>query len=148
VLALLLSQAAQACPDPEHDGQPITAGPDGARQEFTVVAGGEHNGARCDITPEDHPGVLGFFTEAPTLTLDLDVDELAPLDLRVEAPCDVVLLVHAGSERWFFDDDAGDGDLPVVTIPAAAAGRYDIWVGGFFEPTTCDAIVILQGASD
>jgi hypothetical protein len=50
--------------------------------------------------------VLGFFTEAPTLTLDLDANEPAPLDLRVEAPCDVVLLVHAGSERRFFDPRA------------------------------------------
>lgn len=143
-VAFVFAQAALACPDPDQDGQSITKSPGEAPQAISVVAGGDDDGRRCGIKPVDHPGVLGFLTEAPAFTLTYQGQGEASLEIGVEGTCDTVLLVNAGPDVWYFDDDAGGNEQPLVTVDHAPAGTYDIWVGGFFQPTTCDATLILR----
>jgi hypothetical protein len=80
--------------------------------------------------------------------LDYQAEGDRTLELSVEATCDTVLLVNAGPDIWYFDDDAGGNEQPLVTVANAPAGAYDIWVGGFFRPTGCDATLILANPAE
>jgi len=66
------------------------------------------------------------------------------LNIRVEAPCDTVLLVSEGwSGPWHFSDDTGSSPNPSLRIERAADGLYALWVGTF-APSTCPATLILE----
>src|SRR5690606_14627827 len=65
------------------------------------------------------------------------------LTLRVEASCDTVLLVNDATGAWHFSDAEGGNLNPSITLPAAPAGAYDIWVGTFSQ-ATCQAQLILS----
>jgi hypothetical protein len=102
----------------------------------TVVAGGGvslfERGGACGI--EGH----GYVATAPDFTIMYDApDANAELMLSVSAQCDTVLLVNDLNAAWLFNDDTNGFD-PMISIPAAASGRYDVWVGTFGE-ALCDA---------
>ena len=131
--------AAQVCPDWSLGGAEwqLGAGVSDSRQ---VVAGGNVNlfdrAQACSI--EGH----GYVAQAPDFTVYYeDASATGELTVSVMADCDTVLLVNDLNAAWLFNDDT-NGLNPAVTIPAAASGRYDIWVGTY-GPDLCQASISL-----
>lgn len=68
-------------------------------------------------------------TEAPDAAVVLAEGEAA-ISLFAASQIDLVLAVRAPDGRWFCNDDS-DGLNPAVTIDAAPAGEYLVYVGGY-----------------
>jgi hypothetical protein len=102
------------------------------RSQAITAGGGLDLGACPDV-----PGA-GYIIEGPDLELSV-VGNGAGLDLeiRVDAVCDTVILVNDSFGEWQFVDDAEGGLNPVLVIPAAAEGVYDLWVGTI-GPDVCE----------
>ena len=121
-------QAAAQCPEWSLGGAEMrmTAG---ATETRDVVAGGGVNlfnaAQGCGI--EGH----GYVANAPDFTLYYEAPEAnAELVISVQGQCDTLLLINDLNAQWLFNDDTNELQ-PQITIPAAASGRYDIWVGTF-----------------
>ena len=66
------------------------------------------------------------------------------LYVYVNAAEDTTLLVNRPDGSWVCnDDDLGDGN-PVVVIPSAADGLYDIWVGTYGASNTNATLYISE----
>ncbi len=81
------------------------------------------------------PGVqgcdYGSVTDAPDVDLYYATSGESPLYIYAVSGEDTTILVNLPDGSWVCDDDSyGDGD-PLVQIPAAADGLYDIWVGTY-----------------
>lgn len=131
--------AATQCPDWSIGGAEVqlTAGGTDSRQ---VVAGGSvdlfQQAQSCGI--QGH----GFVAPGPDFTLYYDAPEAnAELVLSVTGDCDTVMLVNDLNAQWLFNDD-NNGLNPGITIPAAASGRYDIWVGTY-GPNLCQSSITM-----
>ena len=75
----------------------------------------------------------GYVADAPDFDLHWESSRGGPLYIFVVAPEDTTLLVNTPDGSWTCDDDSfGDGD-PILVIPKAASGLYDIWVGTYGE---------------
>ncbi|MCB1410839.1 MAG: hypothetical protein KDK22_15635, partial [Rhodobacteraceae bacterium] len=123
-----LGGAAHACPNPNANGQMLSA----SSQQLTtglsrsITAGGGQDLGAC-------PGVPGTGHVALQPDVTLNLTHNAPgraLVLGVNGQCDTVLLVRGPNGQWLFNDDTNGLD-PEITIPAAQTGEYDIWVGTF-----------------
>ncbi len=130
---------AATCPDWSLGGAEVqlAAGGNDTRQ---VVAGGSVNlfeqAQACSI--QGH----GYVAAAPDFTVYYDAPEAnAELTVSVTADCDTVLLINDLNAAWLFNDDT-NGLNPAITIPAAASGRYDIWVGTY-GPNLCQSSISL-----
>jgi hypothetical protein len=133
-VTVTLTAPAQACPDWRQNGQTVTYGPGqlDRAQSFTFQAGGPYSLSQCPT-----PGT-GWAAAAPHLTMTLQGQGGGRnLVFRVDAPCDTVLLVNDASAGWHFNDDS-QGLNPGLTLPAAADGVYDVWIGTFGQ-TGCTA---------
>lgn len=141
--ATLIAGTASACPDWRLSGTPLSYSSDQLTrgQSVPIVAGGNVNLATCAQIPGH-----GYVISQPDFDLSFtDNPQGRDLEIRVTAGCDTVLLVNDASGRWLFDDD-GAGQLnPVVRIPQAPAGAYDIWVGTF-SSSTCQATLTLTSS--
>lgn len=121
-------QAAAQCPEWSLGGAEwrLAAGQTDNR---TVVAGGAVNlfnaAQGCGI--QGH----GYVHPSPDFTLYYDAPQAnADLVISVEGQCDTLLLVNDLNAQWLFNDDT-NALHPQITIPAAASGRYDVWVGTY-----------------
>jgi hypothetical protein len=74
-------------------------------------------------------GCTGYINPAqPDMNIELAAD--GPLTLAVNSPGDTVLLVYTPTQEWLCADDVSDTALnPVLNIPQAAVGSYNIWLG-------------------
>ena len=135
-----IATAAVACPDVSLSGQQISWSSDQLWQprSHPVTAGGGVNLSGCS-----QPGV-GWVATSPDFELNFSNNSAGrALELRAVAGCDVVLLVNDARGQWFFNDDGGNGSNSLISIPNAAAGVYDIWVGTFGS-STCSATLELE----
>lgn len=96
-----------------------------------VVAGGDLDLAGCPDVSE-----IGFVIQGPDYQLDLTGATGGDLELRLTADCDSILLVNDASGTWQYMDDSEGTLNPVLVLPAASDGAYDIWVGTI-GPDTC-----------
>jgi len=143
--ALLLSAAAaaQACPDYRLGGD-VDYGFTGdvltREREYAVQIGGAYSLADCGYTTYS-----GYVPAEPTLSLRLARMDHYPLEIRVEAPCDSVLLVNAADGTWYYNDDGPYGYNPQLNLRGSATlnGRVDIWVGSY-DGQTCFGDLILE----
>ena len=55
----------------------------------------------------------------------------ATLTFTTESNTDTILLINDPNNRWYWDDDGGNGLNGKIRFRAALPGRYDIWVGTF-----------------
>ncbi|MGD2046016.1 MAG: hypothetical protein PVJ80_09390 [Gemmatimonadota bacterium] len=73
----------------------------------------------------------GYVASAPDVDLYFDADGGGNLYIYVESDDDTTLLINRPDGNWLCDDD-GHGSLdPIVEVPKAASGLYDIWVGTY-----------------
>jgi hypothetical protein len=78
---------------------------------------------------------VGFIAESPDMRIFYTPGEKgAPLIFSARSEADVTLVINGPDGRWHCDDDGGVAGLgrvanPMLTFPAATAGRYDVWVG-------------------
>jgi hypothetical protein len=53
------------------------------------------------------------------------------LYIYAEGNQDTTLLINTPDGSWVCDDDGHTGTNPLVVLPKAAEGLYDIWVGTY-----------------
>ncbi len=94
--------------------------------ELEMTAGGE---IKVDIAGCD----FGWVAEAPDLQLTYTTSGESDLYIYAVSGSDTTLLINTAEGEWICDDDAFDDGDPLVVIPAAASGIYDIWVGTYNE---------------
>ena len=71
----------------------------------------------------------GYVANAPDVDLYYDTEGGSDLYIYAVSGSDTTILVNTPSGTWMCDDDSyGDGD-PIVYIPSAEAGLYNVWVG-------------------
>ncbi len=123
------------CPDPNLSSAALdyTADQLATAQTQQIYAGGDLDLSACANVPGS-----GFITQAPDFQLNLTGNVTAQdVTIGVTAACDAVLMVNDASGAWQFVDDTNGTD-PVVVIPAAQDGAYDIWVGSLM-PEGCES---------
>lgn len=141
-LSLAAAAAAQACPDYRMGGD-VDYGYTGDilthAREYSVQVGTDYALASCGI---QYPG---YVSAAPTMSFRLARMDHYPLEIRVEAPCDSVLLVNAADGSWHYNDDGPYGHNPEINLRGSALlnGRVDIWVGSY-DGQTCYGDLILE----
>lgn len=80
-------------------------------------------------------GSYGRVADAPDVDLYFDGATGGTVYIYVRSSADVTLLVNLPSGDWVCDDDGYTGTNPVVVVPKAASGLYDIWVGTYGDDT-------------
>ena len=92
--------------------------------EVTLTAGG-------DTVPAVPGCEYGNIAPAPDYDVYYETSGGTTLYIYAVSGSDTTILVNTPGQAWACDDDSfADGD-PLVIIPNAAAGRYDIWVGTY-----------------
>lgn len=122
--------ASLACPDWSLGGAQMNMAA-GEEAQRDVVAGGNLNlfqqAGACGLQAH------GYVAEAPDFTLYYNAGNgTAELRIAATGDCDTLLLVNDLNANWLFNDDHVGLD-PMIAIPAAGTGRYDIWVGTYGE---------------
>jgi hypothetical protein len=102
--------------------------PDPIRQ--SVTAGGNLDLGRCSGVPG-----RGWVTELPDFVVFYRTNSGnradTTLTFTTESNTDTILLINDPNNRWYWDDDSGQGLNGKIRFPRALNGRYDIWVGTF-----------------
>jgi len=75
--------------------------------------------------------------------VDYETSGETDLFVYVESPGDVTLLMNRPDGSWVCDDDGYGDRNPIVAIPAAPGGLYDIWVGTWGDELQ-DAILYIS----
>lgn len=132
VLGLSTAHAQDWEADPTYGNVELSEGflPD--PHEITLTAGGSVEPTVATTRPECG---YGHIAEAPDYDLYYETTGGTTLYVYAVAGSDTMILINAPDQTWLCDDDSyGEGD-PLVIIPNAAAGLYDIWVGTYGEET-------------
>lgn len=89
-----------------------------------IAAGG-------DVNARQISGCVGWIAEAPDYQVFWNGAGGLPLTFHaVSSEADLTLVINDPHGQWLCNDDA-DGLNPVLTLPNATAGRYDVWVGTY-----------------
>lgn len=78
----------------------------------------------------------GKVSNAPDLDLRYDNNSGNTLYVYAVSDADVTLLVNAPDGTWLCDDDSHGNRNPILVIPKAASGLYNIWVGTYGDQMT------------
>jgi hypothetical protein len=97
--------------------------PDPFRRD--IRAGGQFDLSNC------LDGAVGWAAAAPDFDLYYHTNGTNTLTITVQANTDTLLLINDPAGEWWFDDDSGGGDNPSISLPKAADGLYDIWIGTY-----------------
>ena len=121
----------------------VPIGSNGMVSTIPLDAGG------ADDSSQIVAGCIGFInSDRPDLTITLE-GIFPDLVVSVRSDADTTLFVRTPDGSVFCDDDT-DGLNPVIRLPKAAAGRYDVWVGVFepvFASAEVDVSVGVRGAT-
>lgn len=94
----------------------------------------------------------GYVASAPDVDLYYETSAGSDLFISVQSDEDTTLLVNLPDGSWACDDDGLGGSNPLVVVPNATAGLYDIWVGTYGTETVAAALLISEidprGGSD
>ena len=141
LLAFVAAAAAQAeaqdvSAEPTYGDVSLSAGftPDPHHIELTAGGSNAINKGDCSY---------GNAADAPDVDLYWESSGVT-LYIYVIGDDDTTLLVNTPNANWLCDDDSyGDGD-PIVMIPNASAGLYDIWVGTYGEDMVSATLYISE----
>jgi hypothetical protein len=102
-----------------------------------LTAGGSISVSRGDCD-------YGRVADPPDYDLYYESETVGALYISVISEEDTTLLVNTPDGRWRCDDDSyGDLD-PILVIPKAASGLYDIWVGTYGEDLVSATLYISE----
>ncbi len=79
---------------------------------------------------------------APSVRLYYEAGDRG-LSFTVRSAADTALLVITPGRRWLCDEDGGEGNTPLLQIPAPRSGQYDIFVGTA-DGSTASATLIVR----
>lgn len=86
----------------------------------------------------------GHVAEAPDVDLYYTVSGGRDLYIYVDGDEDTTLLVHRPDGSWICDDDSFGDSNPILVIPKAPGGLYDIWVGTYGDGLTDATLYISE----
>lgn len=86
----------------------------------------------------------GFVASAPDVDLYYDTSGGTALYIYVQSEDDTTLLVNLPDGSWVCNDDGFEGRSPLVAIPDAPPGLYDIWVGTYGDEMVAAALLISE----
>lgn len=78
---------------------------------------------------------FGYVASAPDVKLNYSGNGSRTLYIYARATSDITLLVNMPNAQYSCDDDGLGGGNPLITIPNAPSGRYDVWVGTYGTST-------------
>jgi protease YdgD len=122
---------AVACPDwqkaPSFGEIPLVEGfqPDPFYRNIT--AGGTYSLQNCF----PGQGWSGTVASAPDFDIYYQTSGASTLTIGVSSGYDTMLLINDPNGNWYIDDDSGGNMDPLISIPNAPSGLYDIWIGSF-----------------
>ncbi|MEM6712364.1 MAG: hypothetical protein AAF590_08785 [Pseudomonadota bacterium] len=95
------------------------------REDYDLLAGGSFQavdqlGASC----------VGFVAADPDFTAQVDVQGI-DLEFVVNSAEDTTLAVRVPNGRVMCDDDSAGNLNPLILVPTAPAGTYEVWLGTF-----------------
>ena len=107
--------------------------------EFSLMAGG---GIDLDVGSCNY----GYVAESPDVNFHYNTSGGADLYVYASGADDTTLLLNRPDGSWVCDDDdLGDGNRsPLLVIPAAAGGLYNIWVGTYGAANTSATLYISE----
>jgi hypothetical protein len=73
----------------------------------------------------------GNVSQRPDLNLTYEGDGSRTLYIYAVSSDDTMLLVNQPDASWRCDDDGFEGLNPIIVIPNARSGLYNIWVGTY-----------------
>jgi len=86
----------------------------------------------------------GHVAEAPDVDLFYTVSGGHDLYIYVDGSEDTTLLVNKPDGTWVCDDDGYGDSNPILVIPKAPGGLYDIWVGTYGDDLTDATLYISE----
>ena len=137
VAAPLAATAQDVSADPTYGSVSLDAGflPD--PHTSSVTSGGK-------IQVDAGPCGYGFVANAPDLDLYYSTSGSTDLYVYAEGEGDTTLLINLPNGDWVCDDDSHGGTDPLVVIPSAADGLYDIWVGSYSDASHSATLYISE----
>ncbi|MEL6769688.1 MAG: hypothetical protein AAFP18_01325 [Bacteroidota bacterium] len=86
----------------------------------------------------------GFVAEAPDVDLYYTTSGGSSLYIYAESDADVTLLVNAPDGSWLCNDDGLGNRDPLIAIPNASDGLYDIWIGTYGDEMQAATLYISE----
>ncbi len=78
----------------------------------------------------------GFVADAPDVDFYYTTSGGSALYIYVDGSADTTLLINKPDGTWVCNDDGLGGSNPIVVIPGAADGLYNVWVGTYGDDLT------------
>ena len=73
----------------------------------------------------------GYISQEPDFALTYSTSGFSGLYFYVEGEGDTTLLIRTPNGGWLCDDDSHGNSNPIVDIPNAAQGEYQVWAGAY-----------------
>jgi hypothetical protein len=86
----------------------------------------------------------GYVADAPDVDLRFTTSGGSTLYVYARASEDTTLLINLPNGDWICDDDGLGDSNPVLVLPRAADGLYNIWVGSYGASTTPATLYISE----
>ena len=86
----------------------------------------------------------GQVADAPDVDLMFSAGNASSLYIYAEAKADITLLINLPDGSWLCNDDGYTGTNPMIIVPKAASGLYDIWVGTYGTDLTSATLSISE----
>ena len=88
----------------------------------------------------------GYVAESPDINFHYNTSGGTDLYVYASGADDTTLLLNRPAGSWVYaDDDLGDGNRsPLLFMPAAAGGLYNIWVGTYDAANTSAALYVSE----
>ena len=86
----------------------------------------------------------GYVADAPDVDFYYDSSGSSNLYIYVHGDADTTLLINTPSGSWVCNDDGLGNANPVVVIPNAGGGLYNIWVGTYGDDLTSANLYISE----
>lgn len=87
---------------------------------------------------------FGFVANAPDVKLQYRGNGSNSLYIYAQSGSDVTLLINLPDGSWVCDDDGLGGTNPLIFVPNAPSGRYDIWVGTYGQDTSPAQLMVSE----
>jgi hypothetical protein len=86
----------------------------------------------------------GYVADAPDVDLRFTTSGASTLYVYARASEDTTLLINLPNGEWICDDDGLGDSNPVLVLPRAADGLYNIWVGTYGDSTAPATLYISE----